>query len=152
MAKTTSEKFEITSETTLEDIAKYLIENKSGQFYEAEEFINSTLNSIAKYPNKPFEPKLLNSHTSNEAHIYAEALKKYEKQMVEYNKQALLCKEIRIKLYSAFEMYIEEESGLNSIVPKQYRKKVSSKAYSYGHSSGYYDIYVQLKELVDIFK
>lgn len=48
------------------------------------------------------------------------------------------------------EEYILEESGLNTI-PEQYRDKVGRYAYDVSHSSGHYEVYQTLCELVKIF-
>jgi len=46
--------------------------------------------------------------------------------------------------------YIKSESGLGK-VPEQYRDKLYRIAYERGHSSGFYEVYQELCELVDIF-
>ena len=49
------------------------------------------------------------------------------------------------------EGFIKKESGLFDI-PEQYQNKVYYRAYSDGHSAGYYEVYQKLCELVEIFE
>jgi hypothetical protein len=47
--------------------------------------------------------------------------------------------------------YLKEESGLFTI-PKKYQQKVWSKAWEYGHSNGYPEVYHYLRDLLEIFE
>ena len=74
---------------------------------------------------------------------YEEALKKANNKQKAYRYKVNEINEVIID-------FIKEESGLNTI-PQQYRDKVYNKAYENGHGMGFYEIYLELCSLVDIF-
>lgn len=103
------------------------------------------------YPaNNLRKPVLAVKHDSEViAKYYAEYME-YEKAVVKANNKQ---KAYRYKVNEINEViidFIKEESGLNTI-PEQYRDKVYSKAYENGHGNGFYEIYLELCSLIDIF-
>ena len=81
---------------------------------------------------------------SNETEIWASEMQTYESEMATIRLH-------NMKVDALILAFIKKESGLNDI-PEQYQNKVFSKAWSDGHSSGYYEVYQQLCELVEIFE
>jgi len=49
------------------------------------------------------------------------------------------------------EEFIKDVSGFNKTVPDDKKSKVYSKAWEDGHSSGYYEVYLCLLSLVELF-
>jgi len=101
------------------------------------------------YPRKP-DGGGIKIKTAQEHREYADKLELYEKEMEEYKVQEKECNIHNLKVDSLILDFIKNEAGLNNI-PEQYWNKVFSKAWSDGHSSGYYEVYQKLCELVEIF-
>lgn len=118
------------------------------EVYEVIEMIEKS-NKFVK-PERLSKPRLVSNPTSQEAKEYAIALEKYENDLVEYNKLTSLYGRENKRLSELIVEFICEESGLNNI-PEKSRGKVWSKAYQDGHSSGYYSVYQELCELVELF-
>jgi len=127
---------------TLEKLASF------GDVYQA---IDWCFKQKGEYPDKPKKPFLSNKHTSIEASQYVIDLQIYEKGMETHNEKMKLFIERENEIESIIKEFICDVSGLYSIVPKEYRDKVYSKAWEDGHSSGYYEVYLKLNSLVDIF-
>ncbi len=106
---------------------------------------------MKQYVQAPKKPRLGQNHTAQEVAKYASDLAEYEIVKKNYDKESSERDQYNGIIYSAMDEYIREESGLNSVVPEQYRSKVYMKAYDDGHANGYYEVYVQLLSLVDIF-
>lgn len=102
------------------------------------------------YPTAPRVPHLSDKRNLLEVQKYAVNLQEYNQLKLEYEKQQELYKSRSNVVNNLIEEYIKEQAGLNSI-PEQYRDKVYSKAYSDGHSEGFYSVYSQLCELVELF-
>ena len=77
-------------------------------------------------------------------------LKNMKKKYAEYEVRYFEYKKVKIAIENVAVEFIKEMSGLNEI-PEQYRDKVYSKAYEYGHSSGLSEVYNTLVDLVEIF-
>lgn len=107
-------------------------------------------NQYEDYPKIPIKPILSPDHTSTNLEEYIEALRQYDKEKITYNEKLKTYKERQRNINDVITNYIKEEAGLD-IIPEQYRDKIYQKAYDDGHSSGYYEIYINLCELVDIF-
>lgn len=105
--------------------------------------------SYIEYISKPVFDK---NSDSLKAMKYAEELKKYEADIIEYNKQKSIVAEHNANVDKQIELYIKEVSEFNSIVPNNKKAKVWSKAWSDGHSEGLHNVYYHLIELVDLFK
>ncbi len=135
---------------TIEIVTKENIEEAFGEnVSQAEEFIKS---QYLPYPEKPKQPLIKQGMSSTELKEAALKQEQYEIDIVKYKEEKEKYQEHKNNLESILIDYIKEVSGLNKIVPEQYRDKVWSKAYSDGHSSGYYDVYINLNELVAIFE
>ena len=103
-----------------------------------------------EYTSAPVKPILKKDANSVEAKQYALDLEEYEGEKELYKIAKDEYNKVDCKISNLIEDFIKEESGLNSI-PKQYRAKVYSIAYSNRHSSGYNSVYNHLVDLVDIF-
>lgn len=103
-----------------------------------------------KYPGQ--KPFLSRTHTTAEAKEYVNKLEHYEKEFASIKAYNESIQQHNQAVIQTVEDFIKEKSGLNSLVPAQYRDKVYSKAYSDGHSNGYSEVYNILLDLVDIFR
>jgi DNA-binding ferritin-like protein (Dps family) len=103
-----------------------------------------------EYKSAPSKPILSNNATSEEARKYADLLEVYEKETIDHKETIRLYYEKMNKIQSVIVEYIKDYTGLNTI-PKQYRDKVYSKAYEDGHSGGFYEVYLKLESLLEIF-
>lgn len=127
---------------------EYLIENYSGDINRGIEYAKS---EIPDFIEKPSKPILSNKPTSADALDYAYKLKEYEDLVVIYEEQKKNRKEKANEIDEIIEEFIKDAACLKN-VPEKYRDKVYSKAYSDGHSGGFYSVYQELCELVDIFE
>lgn len=131
---------------TVQYLEEYFGDNVSAAIKHARE--TQTL----KYPDKPAKPSPGKNITSAEVRVYADLLEAYEKELKIYNKNLGAYQKESTEINNIIEEYMKEISGLNSIVPADRRDKVWGKAWSDGHSSGYYEVYTYLRELVNIFE
>lgn len=118
--------------------------------YRAIDFIKSNYKEWPK--EKPTKPVLARDHSSADAIKYATDLAEYEQKRQEYEIQLQAVKDFNENLNCILVDYMKEASGLNNYVPADKRDKVWSKAWSDGHSSGYYDVWGCLRSLVEIFE
>jgi len=105
------------------------------------------------YPKRPTKP--LQSHfdkNSSGMRMYADKLEEYEKDFEVYTSEMKKYRDHKNILDSQIVDFIKDFSGLNSIVPEQYRSKVYTYAYQQGHSSGYSEVAIILENLVEIFE
>jgi hypothetical protein len=111
-----------------------------------------SLEKLRVHVSRPSRPDsgCIKIKTAQEHREYADKLEQYEKEMEEYKVQDNMCKIHNLKVDTLILDFIKNEAGLNSI-PEQYRNKVFSKAWSDGHSDGYYEVFMQLSELINIF-
>jgi len=98
------------------------------------------------------KPQLDHFHTTKDVTMYLELLKEHEKKIEIYDTVVKECKSVNQKFEGILVEYIKEVSGLNILVPEQYRDKVWEKAWSDGHSDGLYEVYNNLLSLVEIFE
>lgn len=105
---------------------------------------------VQEYPQRPKEPRLPKKVGSAEARQFLTETEIYEKLLVEYNIEIAILKELAEDINDVIVKYIRKEAGLDS-VPEQYREKLWVKAWIDGHSNGYYEVYLKLLDLVDIF-
>lgn len=114
-----------------------------------------------KYPervSKPTMPTLSSKHTSEDLSVYTKDFASYQDKFKEYEEKTKTYKtdlesyntKVR-EINKVIEEYIKEEAGLNDI-PEKSRAKVFAKAWQDRHGSGYYEVYLELEELVDLFK
>ena len=102
-------------------------------------------------PPTPRKPKLTNYATSSEVFEYGKRLAEWEVETEAYKVAHNNWMENKRKIDSIIESFIMESASI-SVVPKQYREKLYSKAWSDGHSNGFYEVYMILKSLIEIFK
>lgn len=114
------------------------------------EAIKWALQQREKYPFRPMKPTIEYGCSSIEAKQYAIDLEEWEKLEEEYKSKKLVCQRVENDINDVIIEYIKSESGLGK-VPEQYRDKLYRIAYERGHSSGFYEVYQELCELVDIF-
>ena len=126
-----------------------LIEKFSGNVIQAIKYVES---HRPEYPVKPEKP-LTNSKniTSAEALEWSKKLEVYEKEMIQYR----LKKDYYNTTVHRHEIelveFFKDECNFYDLVPEKSRNKVWDKAWSDGHSCGYYEVYQHLFELVDLF-
>ena len=105
-----------------------------------------------EYPQRITKPVLsAKSVTSVDALKYAKELELYEISMITYKEKAEQTKELEKKINVIIIEYIKDMAGLYNYVPVDKQDKVYSLAYDRGHSEGFYAVYQQLEELVDLF-
>jgi len=126
---------------TIEDLRK--IENVYDAIQYSQEF-------YPKYVLPPKKPRLKKDHFSDDAEKYAKDLKEYEIKYEEWEKDDNQIKEKTIEINTIVIEYIKEAAGFESI-PNKSKDKVWSKAWVDGHSAGFYKVYLELCELVDLF-
>lgn len=103
------------------------------------------------YLPKPVKPAIpRRAHTSTEAVEYAQKLEVWEKKMEEYYKVRNAAQQVENEVNAVLEQYLKEQAGLNSI-PEKSQAKVWQKAWDDSHSSGYYSVYQELVQLVELF-
>ena len=107
-------------------------------------------NFYLKNPSKPLKPILNRNHNEIDLIAYNDAFSLYTKlhnqYVIDYKNTDIRNREVD----NAIEEYIKEESGLFNLTDKQ-QIKVWDKAWSDGHSEGYYRVYQELVELVELF-
>ena len=114
------------------------------------EAIKYAQEQYGEYPSKPSKPNLKHGHSSIEAKQYVSDLEVWEKNISEYDKKVSEFRERSSLVNEVIEDFIKDEAGLN-LIPETSRGKVWSKAWSDGHSNGYYEVYGVLCSLVDLF-
>lgn len=113
--------------------------------------IQGMLDKIGSYPHKPARPTLMTGANSQTIRRYADAYENYEKQIAEFEIAKIAWNKQKAEIEDRIIELIKDKSGLNSI-PDQYRYKVWAKAWEDGHSSGFYEVYLELCDLVEIFE
>ena len=103
------------------------------------------------YLIRPSKPVLTKRTSSKEVFEYAERLARWEQDNANWKNERDNWYENKRKIDSIIETFIKDISGI-SIVPEQYREKLYSKAWSDGHSSGFYEVYTRLQSLIEIFE
>jgi len=122
-----------------------------GEVYETIRSAQDTL--TVPHIQRPAKPKAptLSEGVAAGMRKHADKLEAWETEMLAYNASMGKIRMHNMKVDALILAFIKSESGLNDI-PKQYQSKVFSKAWSDGHGSGYYGVYQQLCELVEIFE
>lgn len=123
---------------------------KLEDFNDVYEAIKWALSLNGEYPSKPKSPILLSKHNSLDVKRYASELEKYEFEIEKYKEELNLFHEKRNSIEDIIILFIKIQSGLNTI-PEKSRQKVYDMAYENGHSSGYYQVYQELVDLVELF-
>ena len=115
------------------------------------EVIEIALTKVPEYPKQPKQPRLFNSTpTETEAENYVLLLKRHDASKIIFEEELKAYRLVKEYIYEEIATFIKEHAGLNTI-PEQYREKVWNRAYADGHSSGYYEVYLKLDSLLDIF-
>jgi uncharacterized protein YaaW (UPF0174 family) len=83
---------------------------------------------------------------------FSQDLKQYEDDIEIYDANERIRKEYVNIIDNEILEFIRTEAGLYDTVPKQYQDKVWSRANEDGHSSGMYEVYLKLCNLVEIFE
>jgi hypothetical protein len=104
-----------------------------------------------EYPLIPKKPILTKFATSKEVFEYAESLAEWELKAENFKDVVNNWYENKNKINSIIISFIKEVAGI-SVVPEQYREKLYLKAWSDGHSDGFYEFYIQLQSLIEIFE
>ena len=107
-------------------------------------------NQMVNRPKAPIKPKTQNITSSAQAQELAIAFANWENEMAAYNKENQNWLNNKYKIESTLEDYIKEQAGLNDI-PESSRDKVWNYAWAQGHSTGYYQVYLCLCQVVDLF-
>jgi hypothetical protein len=132
---------------TMSDVNKFREENGSVEFHQLIIIIEK---SASPHPERPSKPTLNKNHNSQQVKIYSSQMEEYEKDMVQYDECLKIYRKECSDIAFIIEQLIKDEACLES-VPEKSRDKVYSKAWSDGHSSGFYQVYQELVELVDLF-
>ncbi len=123
--------------------------NNFNNTLDAIQFAESEINKLyVKAPVKPFLAKI---HTPDEVIQYAEKLKQYEVDLIEFNDNKIFSEIEKEKAIKILETYIKDEACLHTI-PYQYREKVFEIARKKCKSSGYFEVFNFLCELIEIFR
>lgn len=101
-------------------------------------------------PFMPAKPQLQKNASSTDAMRYAGELRVWEDEHKEYLLQMDFYNKRRQAIEGVIEDFIKEAAGL-SVVPKQYQDKVFIRAYKEGHSAGFYEVYLKIKDLIGLF-
>lgn len=113
------------------------------------EQIQYLLNKIGSCPENPRKPVLYSSYDSKRISAHADAFAEYEVKFAEFEAERISYYKRKEEIEHEVQAIIKYESGLGSI-PDQYRDKVWRLAKS--RSDDYYDCYLFLCELVEIFE
>lgn len=135
---------------TLAMINNHLEQIGSDKISDVEDFLKDFEILIPRRSEKPF---ILSSNLHpDDYRKHADALEAYNKSLAEYKDIDKKAREYNASVNALIEEYIRDSSGLNDIVPEEYRAKTYSVAYDLGHSSGYSEVRNYLYDLVNIFK
>ena len=118
--------------------------------------VSETLEKIKsyepQYPQRPSKPMLAPKHSTEDVLEYSKKLETYDACLEEYKLQKSLYNEICGQLNSLKEEFIKNYTDFYKVVPKSKQSKVWWKAWEDGHSYGYYEVYLQLDSLVELFE
>ena len=103
------------------------------------------------YPQRPSIPMLNSKHSTEEVLEYAKKLENYDKEFEQWKFNKSLYDTEISKINSLKEEFIKNYVGFYEYVPKDKQDKVWRKAWEDGHSYGYYEVYLHLDSLVELF-
>lgn len=112
--------------------------------------INFALGFVGKYPVKPKKPNFPHEGNSDDIIEYGYAMREYDAAMIAYAEAQLEYDKTHIANTNVLEEYIKQVAMIDK-VPEQYQDKVWQHAYETGHSGGYYQVYLNLCNLINIF-
>lgn len=107
---------------------------------------------LGEYPKSISKPKLKEKHTSDDVIEYLKQIQQYEEEKLHYNFIIQNRNKISSIIDNLIEEYIKNISGLRTSVPVEYQDKVYRKAYQDGSYAGYYEVYLKLISLIEIFE
>jgi len=108
--------------------------------------------SLFSYYQKPNPPKQKSYPDTADGMLnYVNALKTWEAGEQEREEEKAAVAEHNLKVQSLLKEFICSQANIR-LVPEQYREKVWNHAWVEGHSSGWYDVYLILLQLVEIFE
>lgn len=110
-----------------------------------------TLKSFQVYIEpKPTKPKPIQSDNSEEIRQYADMIEVWQKEVEDWEKALTKSQLHNMQIDARMLDLVKRESGL-IYVPEKYQNKVFSLAWSKGHYAGHYEVFLILRELVEIF-
>lgn len=134
----------------MEQVTLKVLQSKYDEYQSVIDTIEWAKKQYGDSPRLPTKPVLLVKHTSEDVGKYQKDLHEYEKAYDNHKIEKERFYTNKSKIEDAIVEFIKQEAGLDTI-PEQYRDKVYTKAYEDGHSSGYYEVYLKLDSLIEIF-
>lgn len=116
---------------------------------EAVNYVRDNTPSMPVRPKKPLPPV---NGTAREHLEYSKTLVYYELELETWRLKIEFHKKAVDELNEQLVEHIKDQSGLYITVPKQYQDKLWWKAWQYSHSDGYYEVYLKLCDLIEIFE
>lgn len=104
-----------------------------------------------KHPKKPDKPFLPDGFTAKDAWQFAKDMETWDAEIEGYEMELASYDKVWAEIDEAIVAMIKDEASLSD-VPEQYRENVYWHAWGSGHPSGYYEVYLELCSLVEIFK
>jgi len=115
------------------------------------EKIRLLMESYPEFPEYVKRPKKPKNATKDDLVLYESEMAIFKKADSERDKKCIENKLIREAIDEKIEAIMRKDSGLLKI-PKQYQEKVWEIAFREGYNHGYKFVYLDLCELVSIFK
>jgi hypothetical protein len=101
---------------------------------------------------KPKEPRMPKNNHPESFLAYAEALERYQANLETWETYKAEAEAHNTLIYSICEGLVREDSGLDTLkVSDKQKEKIWRKAWEQGHSNGYYEVYQELVDLVELF-
>jgi len=120
-----------------------------GDVYKAIQFADSHKKD---YPKMQMEsPRLPNKPTAEDYIKYGQELKPYEEAKAKHKEEVDEIRKYNQEISNLIIDFIKDQSGLKDL-PEIKQNKVWSKAYEEGRSSGYYEVYNELVDLIELVK
>ena len=107
---------------------------------------------LPEFPNRPAKPIQIKNPTAVEARNYADAVSDYEIAYNEYQIKRIEYQAIDAAVNERIELGLKVYTGFFDVVPAQSQSKVWRKAWEDGHSNGWYEVYICLDNLIDLFR
>ena len=113
--------------------------------------IDWALDQNLPYPKPSKKPFLEKTHSVEQLEDYTKQFNLYTNQKSDCDEKLLIYKNKIIEIDSAIVEFIKKESDFYKHVPKNKQEKVWNKAWDVGHSYGFYSVYQELGDLVELF-
>lgn len=101
-----------------------------------------------KYPDRPYKPQLEGKYTAAELRAHADALDKYEAEMVVYHKEMDEYRKGEAEVDEAAKQAMLKDVGLQFHSKKD---EIYAYCWEQGHSSGYSEVYTHLVGIAPLF-